>query len=64
MITNYKIPIAVLTDSLSLFDVITKASTTAEKRFTIDLSVLKQAYDHREVELLDAFVPNTIPPKC
>jgi hypothetical protein len=46
MITSYKIP----TDSLSLFDVITKALTTAEKRLMIDLSVLKQAYDRREVE--------------
>jgi hypothetical protein len=47
MITSYKIPILVLTDSLSLFDVITKASKTAEKRLMIDLSVLKQAYDRR-----------------
>jgi hypothetical protein len=47
MIVIYKIPIVVLADSLSLFDVITKASTTAEKRLMIDLSVLKQAYDRR-----------------
>jgi hypothetical protein len=52
MITSYKIPIVVLTDSLSLFIVITKASTTAEKRLMIDLSVLKQAYDRREVETI------------
>jgi hypothetical protein len=50
IITSYKIPIVVLTDSL--FDVITKASTTAEKRLMIDLSVLKQAYGRSEVETI------------
>jgi hypothetical protein len=52
MIMKQRIPIVILTDSLSLFDVITKASTTAEKRLMIDLSVLKQAYDRREIETI------------
>jgi len=51
MIRN-KVPIVMLTDSLSLFDVITKATTTAEKRLMIDLEVVKCAYKEREVEKL------------
>jgi hypothetical protein len=40
------------TDSLSLFDVITKSSTTAEKRLMIDLVVVRDAYDRMEIEQL------------
>jgi hypothetical protein len=43
------------TDSLSLFDVIKKLSTTAEKRLMIDLLVLRKAYDRMEIARL-AFI--------
>lgn len=46
------VPIRILTDNLSLFDVITKATTTAEKRLMIDLAALKQAYNVHDVEQL------------
>jgi hypothetical protein len=49
MIIKQKVPIVILTDSLSLFDVITRASITAEKRLMIDLCVVKQAYERSEV---------------
>ena len=44
---SIKIPILMFTDSLSLFDVITKASTTIEKRLMIDLEVVKKAYQQK-----------------
>jgi hypothetical protein len=52
MIMKQNIPIVILTDSLSLFDVITKATTTAEKRLMIDLCVVKQAYECSEVDTI------------
>jgi hypothetical protein len=48
-ITGLQIPIIILTDSLSLFDVITKAKTTFEKRLLIDLTAAKEAYKKREI---------------
>ena len=39
-----------VTDSLSLFDIITRASITAEKRLMIDLETMKGAYKRREIE--------------
>ena len=47
---NIKIPIMMFTDSLSLFDVITKASTTVEKSLMIDLEVVEKAYQQIEME--------------
>ena len=41
--------IFMLTDSLSLFDVITKATVTAEKRLLIDLKDVKGAYKRHEI---------------
>ena len=41
--TSLDIPIMMLTDSLSLFDVITKAKITSEKRLIIDVKVVKDA---------------------
>jgi hypothetical protein len=51
-IIKQNVPIVILTDSLSLFDVITKATTTAEERLMIDLCVVKQAYERSKVETI------------
>lgn len=40
-----------ITDSKSLFDVITKYSNTFEKRLTIDLTVIKNAYETHEFRI-------------
>ena len=47
--TSLDIPIVMLTDSLSLFDVITKAKITSEKRLMIDVKVVKDAYQRNEL---------------
>jgi hypothetical protein len=49
-ILNRKLPISILTDSLSLFDVISKSTITAERRLLIDLAAAKAAYAARELE--------------
>jgi hypothetical protein len=51
-IIKQNVPIVILTDSLSLFDVIAKATTTAEKRLMIDLCVVKQALERSEVDTI------------
>ena len=38
------VPITALTDSLSLFDVITKATLPTEKRLMVDLQTVKELY--------------------
>ena len=43
------IPIVMLADSLSLFDVITKAKITSERRVMIDVKVDKDAYQRYEI---------------
>jgi hypothetical protein len=48
-ILKRSVDILMYTDSLSLFDVITKSSTTAEKRLTIDLVVVREAFDRMEI---------------
>ena len=47
--TSLDIPIVMLTDSLSLFDVITKAKITSERRLMIDVKVVKDAYQRYEL---------------
>ena len=47
--TSLDIPIVMLTDSLSLFDVITKAKITSEKRLRINVKVVKDAYQRNEL---------------
>lgn len=44
------IPISMMTDSLSLFDVITKATVTTEKRLMTDIQAIKGASKRRELE--------------
>jgi hypothetical protein len=51
-IIKQNVPIVILTDSQSLFDVISKATTTAEKRLMIDLCVVKRAYERAEVDTI------------
>jgi hypothetical protein len=51
-ILKRSVDILMYTDSLSLFDVITKSSTTPEKRVMIDLVVVREAYDRMEIAQL------------
>ena len=44
-----KIPLTILTDSNSLFDVITKSSTTSERRLMIDITAVRNAYNDQEL---------------
>ena len=46
---NRNIKLTMLTDSKSLFDVITKCSQTTEKRLMIDISVVREAYEENEI---------------
>lgn len=43
------IPLAMLTDSRSLFDVITKHSSTSEKRLMIDIAAAREGYPKLEI---------------
>jgi hypothetical protein len=54
-ILQRKIPITIFTDSLSLFDVLTKATVPREKRLMIDLMAIKCAYKNGELETI-AFI--------
>ena len=47
--TSLDIPIVMLTDSLSPFDVITKAKITSERRLMIDVKAVKDAYQRHEL---------------
>lgn len=51
-VMGQRVPITILTDSLSLFDVISKATTTLEKRLMIDIASVKEAYMKHELEKL------------
>ena len=48
-ILNKVILLRMLTDSLSLFDVLTKATVTTEKRLMIDLQNVKDSYHNNEI---------------
>lgn len=43
------VPIAILTDSHSLFNVMVKSTTTTEKRLMIDIEAAREAYARGEV---------------
>lgn len=43
------IPLRVYTDSRSLYDCLTRINQTAEKRLLIDLRMLRQSYERREI---------------
>jgi hypothetical protein len=45
-----RIPVVICTDSFSLYDCLTKLSTTAEKRLMIDIMSIRQSYERREVD--------------
>ena len=46
---NRKIPLIMCTDSLSLYDCLTKLGTTLEKRLMIDILSIRQSYERREI---------------
>lgn len=48
-ILNRCIKLQIYTDSLSLFDSLTNLNTTTEKRLFIDLSMLHEGYESREI---------------
>ena len=47
--TKQNVPITMLSDSKSLFDVITKSTCTSEKRLMIDISAVREAYGKQEI---------------
>lgn len=44
-----RVPLRIFTDSLSLFESLTSLNTTSEKRLLIDLSILRESYERREI---------------
>jgi hypothetical protein len=48
-IINKAIPLILCTDLYSLYDCITKLSTTAEKCLIIDIIGLRQSYERQEI---------------
>jgi hypothetical protein len=44
-----KVPLTILTDSKSLFDVIIKSSTTSKRRLMIDITAVRNAYNDQEL---------------
>lgn len=48
-VTSSAIPMHLLTDSKSLFDIISKGSRTSEKRIMLDIHSAREAYQAREI---------------
>ncbi len=44
-----KVPLILLTDSKSLFDVISKGSRTSEKRMMLDIAAARERYRRRDI---------------
>lgn len=62
-IYKVSIPIFMLTDSLSLFDVITRAFSMTERRLMIDLTTLTDAYSKKErLNVSDLFEQHLLRP--
>jgi hypothetical protein len=55
------VPIHAFTDSLSLFDVITRSTSTTEKRLMIDVTAAKEAYHEGTIDII-GFVRTTFNP--
>ena len=54
------IPMDLLTDSMSLFDIISKGSCTSKKRIMQDIHSAREAYKAREISNIDFFVHTII----
>lgn len=48
-IVGKEVPLVAYTDSKSLYDALTSINATTEKRLLIDLQVIRQAYEYREI---------------
>ena len=60
-ITGRKLDIEAITDSKSLFNVVTKDGQAAERRLQIDMLTLKQNYDAGELSRM-SWIPGTLNP--
>ena len=60
-ILDKSIPLAICTDSKSLFDCMVKLGTTREKRLMIDIISLRQSYERREIAEIKWIEGNTNP---
>jgi Reverse transcriptase (RNA-dependent DNA polymerase) len=50
LMLGQKVPLKMYTDSKSLFDVVTRATYTAERRLMIDVEATRQAYIRRDID--------------
>lgn len=48
-ILQSQVPLQILTDSKSLFDIITKSSTTTERRLMIDIKSVREGYENFDI---------------
>ena len=55
-ILGFAIPLVLYTDSKSLYDALSTINPTTEKRLLIDLQVLRQSYERREITEI-AWIP-------
>lgn len=51
--TGLPLPLTMCTDSRSLFDLITKDSTSTERRLMIDISAVRSAYEKAEINTIE-----------
>lgn len=60
LMTKWYFPLSITTDSLPLFDVLTKASFTTEKWLMIDVQTVQDSYKKLKYKKLLTYVPNKI----